>query len=375
MEGRYAHAQSDARPSVSPETRRIISGDQLRISVNEQPDLNRVYPVAGDGTIDFGYLGRIAVADRTVSEAAGQIERMLEATYFKDATVRVEMADFVEGEIMVMGAINRPTTIPFKSDGILTLMEAIMRCGGLAREADGTHVRILRWQPGAGMERQILTVDVLTMIENMDFSRDQYLRPRDIIMVPVLGQGENSNEFLALGEVGAPGFHPYSEGLDVIRAITRAGGVSREAKWDAARVLRPTSSGSYTVLPVNLARLFGSADMAMNIPLYAGDILFVPSERLASRGEIYLLGEVANPGVIPLASDRNMTLAKTILAAGGFKEFAAQDRVKILRNAPDGSKQTLIADVEDILKNGAFENDVPLENGDVVIVPENIWGF
>ena len=38
--------------------------------------------------------------------------------------------------------------------------------------------------------------------------------------------------------------------------------------------------------------------------------------------------------------------------------------------APDGSKKTLVVDVGRILKEGTFEEDVPLQEGDVVIVPE-----
>jgi hypothetical protein len=44
--------------------------------------------------------------------------------------------------------------------------------------------------------------------------------------------------------------------------------------------------------------------------------------------------------------------------------------VKVLRTAPDGTKQTLIVDPGSILKSGDFDRDVPLRDGDVVIVPE-----
>lgn len=362
-------------PSARAVEHKIMTGDRLRITVAEQPELDRVYAVAGDGTIDFPLIGRVRIAEMTTGEAADLIESMLEASFFKEATVNIEVAEFVEGAILVMGAVRNPGTIPFKGDQILTLVEAISMCGGLTPEAAGTEVRILRWQPGGGMERQVLTVDVQSMMEQLDFSRDQFLRPRDIVLVPTLGEAAGRQEFLALGEVGSPGFHPYTEGLDVLRAISRVGGVTREAQLDAVRVLRADGKGHYTPIPVDLSRLLGAADMSMNVPLLPGDILFVPSSQHATRGQVYLLGEVARRGAVPLPLNQEVTLARTILSAGGFTEFANESRVKVLRTAPDGSKQTLVVNVGKILKTGSFEEDLPLENGDVIIVPERVLGF
>ena len=51
-------------------------------------------------------------------------------------------------------------------------------------------------------------------------------------------------------------------------------------------------------------------------------------------------------------------------------QFANPGKVQVQRTAPDGSKKTLLVDVGRIYKQGAFEEDVPLLDGDVVIVPE-----
>lgn len=358
-----------------PVVRRIMSGDRLRISVQEDPSLDRIYTVAGDGTVDFSFVGRLSLEDLAIDEAADFIERKLEETYFKKATVTVEVSEFVEGSILVVGAVTAPGAIPFRGDQMLTLMEVITMSGGLTREAAGNQVRILRWKPGGGMARQILTVDVQTMLETLDFSRDQFLRPRDIIFVPSLGAGDSRNEFLALGAVGIPGFHPYTEGLDVIRAVMRIGGIGREGVWSAARILRPDPSGTYQVIPVDLGRLFGGAETSLNVPLRAGDIFFVPYEEQANRGQVYLLGEVARPGSIPLALGQENTLARLILNNGGLGKFANDSKIRILRSAPDGTRQTMYVDVGRILKTGTFEEDVPLQNGDVIIVPEKLLSF
>lgn len=363
---------ADPAPAETTRVRTIMAGDRLRIMVLEAAEMSRVYAVAGDGTVDMELIGRVSVEGMDTETAARTIEDKLQKSYFKKATVTVDVSEFVEGSILILGAVNSPGAIPFKGDTLLTLVEAISMCGGLLPTAAGNEVRIVRWKPGGGMERQILTVDFKTMLDNLDFARDQFLRPRDIIFVPSLGEGQGAGEFLALGEFASPGFHLHVEGMDMIRAVARAGGVSREGKMDSARILRPDSKGQYRVIPVDLQRLFGAADMQMNVPVQAGDILFVPSAQQSAGGKIYLLGEVASPGIMGLPMDRESTLARTLLTAGGLSKFANGSKVRIQRTAPDGTRQTLLVDVERILKTGAFEDDVPLKDEDVIIVPERV---
>ena len=350
--------------------RRIMAGDRLNISVREQPDMNRVYAVAGDGSIDVGFAGRVVIAELTADEAARRLESVLEDRYFKEANVTISVANFVEGDVLLTGAVQSPGSIPFRGDSLLTLMEAITRAGGLREDAAGDRVRILRWTPGGSMERQTVEVNVQKMLTTLDFSDDQYLRPRDMIIVPARGLEEGRDEFLALGEVGSPGFHPNDQKLDIIKVVTMVGGLGEFADWSGARILRPRASGEYALVPLNLDRLFGAADMTMNLPVQKGDIFFIPSVRNQVRELVYLLGEVNQRGAVALSSGPQATAARVILSQGGMTQFANPSKVQIQRTAPDGSKKTMLVDVGHILKEGSFEEDVPLQDGDVIIVPE-----
>jgi len=367
---------AEAQEASSSSGRRILAGDRLNISVREQPDMTQVYAVAGDGSIDFAFAGRVVIAELTSDEASRKLESVLESRYFKEATVTISIANFVEGDVLVTGAVQSPGSLPFRGDSILTLMEAITLSGGLSENAAGDRVRILRWKPGGSMERQSIEVNVRAMLDTMDLSQDQYLRPRDMIVVPFRGEEEGRNEFLALGEVGKPGFHPYATGMDVIKAVTKVGGLGEFADWSGARILRPRANGEYAMVPLDLTRLFGAADMSMNLPLKAGDIFFVPSIRNLVRAQVYLLGEVNQPGAVSLSPGPNSTVARVILDRGGMTEFGNAGKVQIKRTAPDGSTKTMRVDVARILKKGSFDEDVPLQDGDVVIVPEKgLLGF
>lgn len=348
-----------------------MAGDRLNISVKEQPDLNRVYAVAGDGSVDFAFAGRVVIAELTSDEAARKLEEVLEGRYFREAHVDISIANFVEGDVYVTGAVQSPQSLPFRGDSIMTLVEAITQCGGLTDRAAGDRVRILRWRPGGSMEKENIEVNVQAMMDTMDFTNDQYLRPRDYIIVPSRGNGtEDRNEFLAMGEVNTPGYHPYSPDLDIIKAVTMVGGLGEFADWAASRIMRRQPSGEYTVLPVDLTRLFSAADMECNLPLKNGDIFIVPSIRNIVSAQVFLLGEVKQPGAVSLMPGPNATAARVILAHGGLTEFAS-GKVRLQRTAPDGSKKALTLDIAAILKKGTFEDDVALQDGDVLVAVES----
>lgn len=357
--------------------RRILAGDRLNISVEEQADLSRVYAVAGDGSIDFNFAGRVVIAELTEEEAAAKLKAILERDYFNTAHVTISIANFVEGDVLVQGEVANPGVLAFRGDSLLTVTEAILRSGGLTEHAAGDRVQIIRWVPGGRMERETILVNVDQILDG-DFSQDQYLRPRDTVMVPRRGAGEEDApaEYLALGEVARPGFYPYRANLDVIKAVTQIGGLGEFADWSAGRILRKTPGGDYRVIPLDLGRLFSTADMTLNLKLQPGDILFVPSTRNqnAVRQQVLLLGAVPHPGAVPIQSGADATVAKLILARGGATEFAYPKSVQIQRFTADGTKKTLEVDVQSILENGDFENDVPLQDGDVIIVPEKtLW--
>lgn len=360
--------------------RRIMAGDWLNISVKEQSDLNRVYAVAGDGSVDFAFAGRVVIGELTADEAARKLEEVLESRYFREAHVEISIANFVEGDVYVTGAVRSPQSLPFRGDSIMTLVEAITQCGGLAENAAGDRVRILRWRPGGTMEKQSIDVNVQYMMDTLDFANDQYLRPRDYIIVPSRGNGSDErNEFLAMGEVRQPGYHPYSADMDVIKAVTMVGGLGEFADWSSARIMRKQPNGEYTILPVDLNRLFSAADMECNLPMRKGDIFIVPSVRNVVSAQIYLLGEVQKPGAVSFMPGPTATAARIILAHGGLTEFA-DGRVRLQRLAPDGSKKTLVLDIRKILKKGDFEDDVALQDGDVLVAPEagildSFWPF
>lgn len=355
-----------------PVLRKVFPGDRIKLIVAEQTDLNESYPVAGDGTILLPELGRVSVANRTLTEASLAITQYLEERYFRRATVTVDIDQFVSGKIQVYGAVKSGAVIDASDGRVVSLFEAIIEAGGLTSRAEGDNVKILRWRPGGGMQREIITVDVREMMRNLNFNKDEWLQPRDMVYVPSASSMDSEGrEVLLFGEVGSVGYHPYFEGLSVLRLIANTGGLPNTAQPNAARILRLTPAGDYTVIPVDISAILGNAQMEKNIDMEPGDILYVPAATYAKAGQVFVLGEAKNRGPFPLPLNRDMGVADLMLRVEST-QFSNLSKVKLIREAPDGSKRNISVDAKRILDTGNFEQDIPLQDGDIIIIPGKI---
>ena len=91
-----------------------------------------------------------------------------------------------------------------------------------------------------------------------------------------------------------------------------------------------------------------------------------------TRGRVYLVGAVRMPGPQEIPTDEVLTLSKAILRGGSFTEFSDKRNVKITRKTgpAEADKQTFVVDVGEIYDKGRTELDIPLEPGDLILIPD-----
>jgi len=91
-----------------------------------------------------------------------------------------------------------------------------------------------------------------------------------------------------------------------------------------------------------------------------------------STRQVFVLGEVKNPGAITLPSERVMTVLEAITLAGGFTDIASPDKTRILRLV--GGKDLVVpVEISKITKEGNKSADIVLEPKDVVYVPQSFF--
>ena len=83
----------------------------------------------------------------------------------------------------------------------------------------------------------------------------------------------------------------------------------------------------------------------------------------------YVFGQVARPGPIQVEEEDALSLLQLLAAAGGAGAFADGERVQVRRKAEDGSEELIIFDYTR-LEDGLPVEDVELQDGDVVFIPE-----
>jgi polysaccharide export outer membrane protein len=83
--------------------------------------------------------------------------------------------------------------------------------------------------------------------------------------------------------------------------------------------------------------------------------------------KVNILGMVSRPGAYLLTS--STTVLDAIAMAGGFKDFAKQKSIYVLRHAPDGTQQRIPFNYKDVIKGKNPEQNVRLQAGDTLVVP------
>jgi polysaccharide export outer membrane protein len=73
------------------------------------------------------------------------------------------------------------------------------------------------------------------------------------------------------------------------------------------------------------------------------------------------------PGSYLLAN--STTVLDAIALAGGFRDFAKQKSIYVLRRNPDGTESRLPFNYKDVIKGKHTEQNVRLEPRDTVVVP------
>ncbi len=164
-----------------------------------------------------------------------------------------------------------------------------------------------------------------------------------------------------LGDVFRPGDVEFKEGDRLLDAIANAGSYRETAHLEKASLLR---KGADKSIPVDLTKLF-EGDLTQNYELQKGDTIYVPPENYENK--IYVLGHVLRPGIYSL-KDRTTVMAAISLASGPTERGSLKGTV-VVRGAP--SLPTRVeCNLAQLLDKGDLSQDIVLEPGDVVLVPE-----
>ena len=172
-----------------------------------------------------------------------------------------------------------------------------------------------------------------------------------------------SQKVFIVGEVRNPGAYALSGDMRLVEVLALAGSTLPTAAGEV--VIVPAGAESLVVLPgsaaeaeasgvpvvrVNLRELQNGA-FQQNVQLAGGDTVFV-----LKAENIYVFGQVKNPGAYPLQQDIT-TVLQGLALAGGVTDRGATSRVEIVRTVNGEQKKMKV------------KLDERLLPGDTIVVP------
>jgi polysaccharide biosynthesis/export protein len=145
--------------------------------------------------------------------------------------------------------------------------------------------------------------------------------------------------------------------------------VWKEPELTATLPVRPDGMISLPLLndvqAAGLTPMQLAASISDKLKKYVSDPRVTVVVTAMNSQRIYMLGEVAHTGAMPLIP--NMTVLQA-LASAGFTQFANTKGIYILRTE-NGKQQKIPFNYKQVIKGESMEQNIPLKPGDTIVVP------
>jgi len=156
--------------------RKIQPNDVLIIRVLNEPDMLQEAKVTNDGRVTYFFIGDVEVGGKTIGEAKEQIQELLNKDYLVDPQVSIEVRQYAQQVITILGAVNKGGQIQLPPDRQVDLVEAIGLAGDFNRYANKDRIELRR----RGQNTRYRYDDLRKLT---DPTKKVYVEPDDIIDV------------------------------------------------------------------------------------------------------------------------------------------------------------------------------------------------
>lgn len=153
----------------------------------------------------------------------------------------------------------------------------------------------------------------------------------------------------------------------LLQAVTQAGGFLEDAARHGVVIFRPREVGSADRVAMTVNVVAIQEGRGRDPVILPNDVIFVPS-----REKVFVLGQVTRPGAFVVSADQVLTATQAVALAGGYTRVANDSNVRLIRRGKTGRSETFVLNLARVVGGHAAE-DVPLQPGDTLFVPESIF--
>ena len=232
---------------------KLGSGDTLRVTVFQNPDLTLETRITEAGVISYPLIGSVRIGGMTVSQAEQAIaDGLRKGNFVKQPQVSIAVMQVRGSQANVLGQVNRPGRYPIEV-GKMKLTDMLATAGGVA-PTGGDLVVITGTRNGKPFRAE---VDLPSAFSPASGAQDVLIQNGDEIWV------DRAPQVFIYGEVQRPGAIRLERGMTVMQALAAGGGLTQRGTQRGIRVHRGTGDKLEVLQP------------AMNDRLENGDVIYV----------------------------------------------------------------------------------------------------
>jgi polysaccharide export outer membrane protein len=248
-----------AGPSFAESEDPLVPGDNIRVTVFENPDLTTESRVSARGTIRFPLIGNVKLGGLTPTVAAELIRMQLkEGNFIRQPEVNISVIQGRSRQVSVLGQVARPGRYALDEGGA-RLTDILALAGGISPAGDDV-VTLIRIRDG---KTDKLDVNIQKMYQSGDFSANVEVDNGDTVFV------KRAPVFYIYGEVQRAGAYRLEPETNVMRAISVGGGITVRGTERGLKVGRHLPDGGLSKVSVQLGDLVKPDDI-----IYVSESLF-----------------------------------------------------------------------------------------------------
>jgi protein involved in polysaccharide export with SLBB domain len=254
--------------------------------------------VRPDGKITYSFGDDIPVAGHTASEVREILLNSIRH-YIRYPRLEVIVKEHKSKNVLLFGQINNLQTGvsgpgKYPLTGRTTALDLIISAGGpiTGRSAGGgstgANARLDYWGAANGDMRNVelvrsgkkYTLNLYTAMFRGDMNQNVLLEAGDVVTVPE--EPTFAQRVYVFGEIWSPGVLRLRDANDILTAIAQTGGTTSVAIKSDIKIIRgyegtdEQGQRKPLVLSVNLDEILKRGDLAQNVPLLDGDLVYVP---------------------------------------------------------------------------------------------------
>ena len=266
----------------------IGPGDILTMNLREGSKVNtNDVLVRPDGKISYSFIDNIAVSGHTASEVTEILTEALKK-YIREPRLEIVIKEYKSKSVLLSGQINvlqQGTTGPGKYPllGKTRVLDLVVIAGGAISGKD----------TGNGDLRQVelvrrgkrYSLNLYNAMFRGDVSDNVVLDNGDIITVPEMSAF--AERVYVFGQVASQGILRLRDTRDLLTAIALSGGTTPVAVKTDVKIIREYEErqGNPIILSANLDQILLQGDLAQNIRLKDGDVVYVPRSVIGDINE------------------------------------------------------------------------------------------